>query len=714
MVFGMTAMRWRIALGRRARPVLLTIGLTACLGGTTTFGSTVSLESLLEEMVDRTSLARLPEPPYTCRQASSYDRGTVAPDQPGWFANMDRSQFVRIEERNGRKEYVMMDQTGPGAVVRIWATWHGPGGKNFSNGTLRFYLDGSDTPAIEGPISEILDGGGLVTGPLAEGVSPETPYGQRGHNLYLPIPYQRHCKITYSTDVLVDRGAYKGEALYYQINYRTYPEHVVVKTFTMDQLHGLGGKIDAIQRRLLTSGVQLQPGWRMAQSSGPLPAGETRELLLDYPGAIRQVTVRLEAEDLPQALRSTVLEIEFDGERTVWCPVGEFFGRGYRSAPHRTWYTEVTAEGDMRCFWVMPYQEQARLRLRNLSSQTVEVQEFQVATSPWRWDERSLYFHTTWHQLTKVPSFREGATQPGQGAYDVNYVTVQGQGVYVGDTLTVFNGTDAWWGEGDEKIYVDGERFPSHIGTGTEDYYGYAWCRPAFFQSPFHAQPIGEGNFHPGLTVNSRYRALDAIPFQESLRFDMELWHWRKTQLNYAPTTFWYARPGATCNIQPDPATAALPVARQRSDVVDVYRVPGALEGESLKVVEQTGGEIESQVIEALRWSNDTQLWWKFAKPGDRLVLEFPVPRSGRYEVRADLTKAVDYGIVRLSIDDGPGVELDRYHTAVAHEEVSLGIHSLDAGAHRLTVTLLGHNSKAQKKGMFGLDYLRLVPQQTP
>ncbi|RME92435.1 MAG: DUF2961 domain-containing protein, partial [Verrucomicrobia bacterium] len=693
------------------RSALITLGWAGCLGATAAFGAAISLESLLDEMVDRAALARLPDPPYTCRQASSYDRGTVAPDQPGWFANMDRSHFVRIEERNGRKEYVMMDEAGPGAVVRIWATWHGPGGKNFSNGTLRFYFDGSDTPAIEGPISEVLDGGGLITGPLAEGVSPKTPYGQRGHNLYLPIPYAKHCKITYSTDVLVDRGAYKGEALYYQINYRTYPEGTAVKTFDRQQLDALRGKIDAIQRRLLESGVRPQPGWRMAQTAGPLAPKDTRELLLDHPGAIRLLTVRLTAADLEQALRSTVLEIEFDGERTVWCPVGEFFGRGYRSAPFRTWYTEVTPEGDMSCFWVMPYQQQARLRLINLSSQEVGVGKFQVAVSPWTWDDRSLHFHATWHQLTKVRSFREGATKPGEGAFDVNYVTIQGRGVYVGDTLTVFNGTDAWWGEGDEKIYVDGETFPSHIGTGTEDYYGYAWCRPEFFQSPFHAEPIGEGNFHPGLTVNSRYRALDAIPFNRSLRFDMELWHWRNTQLNYAPTTFWYARPGATCNIQPDPATAALPVARERADVVEVYRVPGAIEGETLKVIEKTGGEVEPQVIDSLGWSNDTQLWWKFAKPGDRLLLEFPVAESGRYEVRANLTKAIDYGIVRLSLDGRPGVEFDRYHTAVAHDELSLGTHRLEAGNHRLIVTLVGHNPQALKKGMFGLDYLRLIAQ---
>ena len=63
-----------------------------------------------------------------------------------------------------------------------------------------------------------------------------------------------------------------------------------------------------------------------------------------------------------------------------------------------------------------------------------------------------------------------------------------------------------------------------------------------------------------GFSVNSRYRILDALPFTQSIKFDMELWHWRNTQMNYAPTTFWYARPGAKGNVQPDPETAALPV----------------------------------------------------------------------------------------------------------------------------------------------------------
>lgn len=691
----------------------LTLSALALLWWAAPVGAqTVSLSSLLDEMIDRDVLARFPAPAYTCSQASSYDRGSVAPGEPGWFANMDRSHFVRVDEHaDGRKEYVLMDVEGPGSVVRFWATWHGPQGEEFSNGTLRFYLDNESEPAIEGPIASIIDGGGLCKGPISQGVSPQTPYGQRGHNLYLPIPYARHCKVTYETDVLVDTGAYKGEALYYQINYRTYTDGADVKTFSMSQLEAQQQKLQAAQARLLKSGLGDRADTMAISLDGELAAGKTRTLVIDDPGAIRQLTVNLQAENLPQALRSTILEISFDGRRTVWCPVGDFFGRSYQSDPHLTWYTEVTEDGRMSCWWVMPYQKECRISLVNLTEKPVQITEGKVLVSPWTWDERSMYFHGSWRQLTKVSSFVEGATAPGEGAYDVNYVEVTGQGVYVGDTLAIFNGTAAWWGEGDEKIFVDGESFPSHFGTGTEDYYGYAWCRPEFFQAPFHAQPSGAGNFTPGLSVNSRYRSLDAIPFTESIKFDMEMWHWRQTIVNFSPAAFWYARPGAEWNVEPDPETAALPVALRRSDVVEVFRAENALEGEEFKKLEMTGGTLEVQEIPDHRWSNDSQIWWRDAKVGDRLVLEFTAPKAGRYEVVANLTKANDYGVVRVAINDGPAKEFDRYHTVVAHDALVLGTFELSAGANQLSVEIVGSNERAIHRHMFGLDYLQLNPR---
>ena len=71
----------------------------------------------------------------------------------------DRSQFIRMEENEGRKEYVLLDADGPGAVVRFWATWHGPGGGPFSNGTIRVYIDRGEEPTVEGKMTDFIDQG---------------------------------------------------------------------------------------------------------------------------------------------------------------------------------------------------------------------------------------------------------------------------------------------------------------------------------------------------------------------------------------------------------------------------------------------------------------------------------------------------------------------------------------------------------------------------
>lgn len=674
----------------------------------------VSLESLLNDMVDRERLAEVPSPHYICRQFSSYDRDTVGVGKDGWFANWDRSQFVRVEENGGRKEYVMLDAEGAGAIVRFWGTWHGPrkDGKlaPFSNGTLRVYLDGKAEPAIEGPIADIISGGKLIGSPLSESVSPDTEYGRRGHNLYLPIPYQSGCKITYESDAIVDFGAQKGEALYYQINYRTYEPGTKVKSFAREQLVELKPLIAEVGKRLVEAELGDTPPLATQNVDGVELPAKTGPLNLYQadggPGAVRRISVRLAAGDLEQALRSTVLIADFDGNQTVWCPVGDFFGTGYQVHAYRSWYTNVSEDGTMTCYWVMPCEKSCKVSMHNLGDQPVVVHS-QTQGSVYDWTDRSMHFHANWHQLTKVDT-GPNKDQTGNGAFDVNYVTVEGEGKIVGDTLTLFNGIAAWWGEGDEKIFIDGEEFPSHIGTGTEDYYGYAWCRPEYFQSPFHAQPCGQGNLAGGFSVNSRYRILDALPFTKSIKFDMELWHWRNTKMNFAPAVFWYGRPGATCNVKPDPETAALPVAKKRSDVVDIRLVPGALEGEELKIVEKTGGETRIQASEAYDWSGNAQLWWIDGKPGDRLVLEVPVEEAGRYKVTAGLTKAIDYGIVRMTLAGQASKELDRYNVGVATDVLEVGTFDLKKGINRLEVEIVGANEKAKKRHMFGLDYLKL------
>jgi len=291
-------------------------------------------------------------------------------------------------------------------------------------------------------------------------------------------------------------------------------------------------------------------------------------------------------------------------------------------------------------------------------------------------------------------------SRPGQ-------LTVQGKGTYVGDVLTLFNTANTWWGEGDEKIYVDGEHFPSHIGTGSEDYYGYAWCKPEYFESAFHAQPCGDGNLKPGFSVNLRFRSLDAIPFEKSIKFDMELWHWAKTTMSYAPTTFWYARPGAKWDVKPDPKEAKRPIPRSVEDIIKPRMVKNAIEGETLKVLECSGGTTEVQNIPNIGWSNNRQLWWKGAKEKDRLVIEFAVEQAGNYDVTLGMTKAVDYGIVSIAVNSQTKLDsIDLYNQSVIASEVKLPPCRIERGSNNLQITILGANPAAVKSHMFGLDFI--------
>jgi hypothetical protein len=488
-------------------------------------------------MVNRDRLPQLPVVPYVAGQASSYDRASVAPDRPGWFANHDFGMYVRTETNQARIEYVMMDVGGPGVIVRWWE------GDHDNDAVIRIYLDGSAKPVIEENILKLLSGSGSIKPPLASVES-------LGLNFYFPIPYAKHCKVTYDKP---------GEHHWYNIGYRTYPAGTKVASYSPEEFAKAAGELARAQRELS------EPNSIVAAISATIPA-QTRtlesqaavEVSAVGPAAIRELSVTIhtdDARDLPQALRSTVLSIHCDGEPTVWAPVGDFFGSGVGLNSYHDRYREVGHDGVLRCWWVMPFARTCDLELKNLGAKPVTATLGNISLGKWKWNNRSMLFHADWRQEYPIQTKRQ------EGTCDWNYVEIKGTGLYVGDTLAIHNGSSAWWGEGDEKIWVDEDTFPSIFGTGTEDYYGYSYGdRGEFFQAPFHAEPRWDGNRHPGYVTNTRSRSLDAIPFAHRLAMNLEIWHWEATTMEYAATTYWYARPGATCNRVRDAGEAVRPI----------------------------------------------------------------------------------------------------------------------------------------------------------
>ncbi len=503
----------------------------------------ITLQSLLREMADRDVVAQWPDPPYACRQASSYDRAKIAPDKPGWFGNNDFSQFIRVETTAGRSEHVMMDTDGPGCIVRFWLTTDGD-----KRGAIRVYLDGAAQPALQFNAYDLMNGGLKLDPPLLQ---PHTSYraGHGGNTLHLPIPYARHCKITWEQPAHTNMGS-----RYYQLNYRTYPAGADVETFSAATLEAARQTIKQVSAALVTP-VDFSAGTATQVKESIAPAHDVSIDLPSGPAAIRLLQIKLttdKPDDLEQSLRSTVLRLTFDGQETAWCPLSDFSGSGVGSRPLFSWYRTVDASGTITARWVMPYAKTARITLSNLGTSTVHAIVL-ARTAPQPWDDRSMYFHTTWHQETAISTKNDR---------DWNFNTITGRGILVGDTLAVFNPARAWYGEGDEKIFVDGESFPSHMGTGTEDYYNASYAPVVPYNTPFANAPRVDDMTSQGHNTFTRTRNLDAIPFSQSLKFDMELIHWyRGTLVDYAATTYWYGSPGAATAITPLPQEAARPVA---------------------------------------------------------------------------------------------------------------------------------------------------------
>ena len=518
----------------------------------------VSLESLLHEMTDRDGLARFPEPAYRCMQASSYNRASVPPrGSEGWFADSDGVGFIREERQGGRKEWVIMEHDGPGCLTRFWTPYFYYSLENHRGPNVRIYLDGAREPVLCENFIELLTGGDYAEAPSRENdlcvPRPFARYTARAGDLYLPIPFAKGCRVT------LDKKPF-----YNVVNYRAYPAGTPVVSFTRQAL-------DAAQPLIKATGAALEAaaeydgGTVLTLERAVAPGGRETLRLPDGSHAVRHLELRIGPDANPGRLRSTVLRMLCDGEETVWVPAGDFFCSGNAVNPFHTWERSVSADGVMACRWVMPYGDNAEITLENLGVGPVDaVLRVRVAEEPWEAD-RSMHFHAHWRIDDPVP---------GTPFLDWNFVDIRGRGVYVGDAWTVLCPDTGWWGEGDEKIYIDddydGPRFPSHFGTGSEDYYGWAGgvvpTGADAFSAPFLSNVrIGNPANPRGYNICTRSRVLDAIPFASRLCFDMEAsagvdirnsWN----LLHYAVVTYWYARPGAAHNRAPQPGRASQPV----------------------------------------------------------------------------------------------------------------------------------------------------------
>lgn len=676
-------------MGRLGRAVAAALAAALGLAQGAGAGERWTYVDLVKRLTDLEALAVLPPPGEKCQQWSSYDRASKYDEKTGkyvnWSANGDGHGIIR---REGDKE-VLAEMDGPGVIWRIWSA-------RADAGHVRIFLDGAETPAVDLPFRNYFNGkelpfrGEALCHILA-----------RGWNCYVPIPFQKSCKIT----------ADKGWGAYYHFTYTTYPKDTVVPTFKLplsaEELAALEKANAFLETKCGTDPAAPRQGEATEARKLVVEPGKSASIELAGPRAITALRAKADLPKPPEdiaVLRELCLRITWDDEPkpAVWSPLGDFFG----SAPGLKKYSSlplgVTDDGGY-CFWYMPFAKKALIEITNDGKEARSV-SLAVTHAPITKPLEALgRFHAKWHRDAFLPE------EPERRAIDWTMLRTQGRGRFVGVMLHVWNPRGGWWGEGDEKFHVDGEKFPSTFGTGSEDYFGYAWCCPERFVNAFHNQPHNDGGNKGHVCVN-RWHITDNVPFQTSFDAFIEKYYPNSKPTLYAAVAYWYLAPGQTDDYE------ELPLA----DRTGYYtpppssRVKGALEGEELKIVERTGGRAQRQDLDVFGegWSDNAHLWWIQAKPGDRLTLAFPVPADGSYKLILQLTKARDYGIVQLHLDGAKlGNPIDLFNpTVVPTGPIDLGTHELKAGEHKLTFEIIGANEKAIKAHMVGFDYIKLEP----
>jgi hypothetical protein len=279
----------------------------------------------------------------------------------------------------------------------------------------------------------------------------------------------------------------------------------------------------------------------------------------------------------------------------------------------------------------------------------------------------------------------------------------------------------AWWGEGDEKFFVDGEKFPSTFGTGSEDYFGYAFAafHPHVFDSAFQSQPLNRNNY--GHISNVRFQVADNVPFHSSFEAIIEKYHPNAWPLLYATTAYWYQAAGVADMYRP------VPVEQRLNYFVDVERDTDIYEAEQLDIVKKDSGVVVFDAWFQVFSADHAIVWKDVSKPGDRFVLNVPLKEDGNFEILVQVGRSPDAGAYQISLDGeaigevidlGAGTDLKKAASrtnqmfyrhsqyAVQLQEISLGHYDMSEGNHEIGVEALrpGRHSGFS----FPLDYVRL------
>jgi len=281
----------------------------------------------------------------------------------------------------------------------------------------------------------------------------------------------------------------------------------------------------------------LGQGWKV-RPWVKMPKETTVTLMdVDGPGGIQHIWCTVDHK----RTRDLILRIYWDGADTpsVETPLGDFFCNGWKkSVSIQALPINVNSSGGLNCYFPMPFRKHARVTLENRSPGDVAEFYYTINYALTDIPDDEAYFHAQFRRSNPLPYKQEYVILDG----------IEGKGHYVGVYMAWQQNSEGWWGEGEFKAFLDGDgEFPTFCGTGTEDYFGGAWCFGANYSAPFLGYPLGESDRRPGNRHGLyRFHVLDPIRFENNIRLTMQALGWRSwgrflpLQDDISSVAYWY------------------------------------------------------------------------------------------------------------------------------------------------------------------------------
>ena len=385
-----------------------------------------------------------------------------------------------------------------------------------------------------------------------------------------------------------------------------------------------------------------------------------------------------------------LLRVYWDGSKrpAIEAPLGDFFANCFGKRTEVVSLPVVVEGGDSyNCFWQMPFHKSARVEIVNQSEKPINL----------------LYYNIDWIKKDSLPKdtpyFYAQYRQEYPAKHGKDYVLLEtkGKGHYVGTVLAVRTRSPMWFGEGDEKIYIDGEEHASIWGTGTEDYFLSAWglkkTSTPYFGVPFFDQwgIIG------GRTSAYRWHLNDPIVFNKGIKVTLEHFgwispdenpqhqtnSWNEREDDYASVAFWYQTGEPTF-------TERAPHARART-LPSLERVTAYGRNFTESRYHGDGDAVQQQLA---LYSGAQLLYMPHKQEGAWVEIPFEVAKKEPLRLLLNMTTSYDFGQYQAYLNGIKiGSTLDFYSASVANSEFHLLDFWPEPGKYTLRLECVGKSS---------------------